>query len=88
MKKYLIYILLCLSLVLCGCSTCNVVEEKPQPNAQQLQCEHEWVEINWGITNGDGIIYDIYCPKCQFETTAGYKEWNKIQADMEYRNNN
>lgn len=86
-KKYLIHLLLCLTFVLCGC---NIVEEKPQQNAQQLQCEHEYVEIGWDINScddGSATTVDIYCPKCQWETTVSYREWNRIQADIEYRNN-
>lgn len=63
-------------------------EEKPQPNEQQIQCEHEYVEISWHAeicSDGSGVSYDIYCPKCQWETKVSYKEWNRIQVDMEYR---
>lgn len=87
-KKHLICTLLCLIFVLCGCS---VAEEKPQLNEQQLQCEHEWAEIDWHAeiaNDGSGVTYDIYCPKCQLETNVSYKEWNRIQVDMDYQNNN
>ena len=85
MKKKISVCLLCFVLGLCGC---NLIEEKPQPNEQQLQCEHEYVEIAWDINScGDGsaTTSDIYCPKCQWETTVSYKEWNRIQADMDYK---
>lgn len=82
MKKFLICILTCFVFGLCSCST---AEEKPQQTEQQLRCEHEWIEINCNLDIGN-VTYDIYCPKCQLETNVRYKEWNRIQADMEYRN--
>ena len=89
-KLLLICILICLVFNLCGCDTsCHLSEsQEPQPNEQQLQCEHEYAEIGWSITScsdGSGTSYDIYCPKCQWETTVSYKEWNRIQADMNYK---
>ena len=91
-KKILVCVLSCFVLGLCGCGDINVGEEKekPQPNEQQIQCVHEYAEIGWNIedcADGSATSYDIYCPKCQLETTVSYKEWNRIQADMEYRNN-
>ena len=90
MKKIILAcILLCFMFGLCGCSI-SIGEEKPQQNEQQLQCEHEWVELAWHLewcSNGDGVSYDIYCPKCQWETKVSYTEWHRIQADMEFKNN-
>ncbi len=80
MKRiYLICVLLCLAFLLCACST------KQEPNQQQLQCEHEWVEIDWHLTYG-GVLSDIYCPKCQLEQSVNAKELNKIQADINFKN--
>ena len=87
-KKFLICVLSCFMVGLCGCS---IGEEKPQQNEQQLQCEHEWVELGWNAeicSNGDGISFDIYCPKCQWESRVSYTDWKRIQADMEYKKEN
>lgn len=89
-KKFLsICIFTCFVFGLCGCDVPKFIgEEKPQPNEQQLQCEHEYVEIAWDINHcadGSATTTDIYCPKCQWETTVSYKEWNRIQADMDYK---
>lgn len=85
MKKVILAcILLCFMFVLFSCS----IGEKPQQNEQQLQCEHEWVELTWRpgwYSNGDGVSYDIYCPKCQLESRVTYTDWKRIQADMEYK---
>ena len=82
-KKYLISILLCMMLGLFGCAT----EEEPQLTDSQLLCEHEWVEVDKFYDRGAGdIMYAIYCPKCKSEMNVVYKEFNKIQADMEYQN--
>ena len=79
MKRiFLVCILLCITFLLCACNT------ELQPNEQQLQCEHEWVEIDW-YTTLTGVLSDIYCPKCQLEKSVKIKELNKIQADMDYR---
>lgn len=62
-------------------------EEKPPITEEQLQCNHEWTEIDWHAeiaSDGSGVTYDIYCPKCQLEEKVSYKEWNRIQADMNY----
>lgn len=90
MKKYLISVLLCVMFVLCGCESVEESKE-PQQTEQQLQCEHEWVEIAWDVTSysdGSGVGYDIYCPKCHIEKNVSSKEWNRIQADMDYKNSN
>lgn len=79
-KTYLVCILLSITLLLCACNT------EQQPNEQQLQCEHEWVEIDWHLTF-DGGLADIYCPKCKLEKSVSLKELNRIEADMNYKNN-
>ena len=87
MKKIYIICIFAFGLFLCGCAQC---EEKPQPNEQQLQCEHEYVEIDWNAraySDGSGVSYDIYCPKCKLEITVSSKEWKRIQADMNYKAN-
>lgn len=84
-KRILVSFLLCVMLGLFGCAT----EEEPQLTDSQLSCEHEWVEIDWSFVSyndGSGVGYDIYCPKCQTEENVSSKKWNKIQADMEYKN--
>ena len=91
-RKILVFIILCFMVCL-GLYACALIKEnpqqpEPQPNEQQLQCEHEYAEIGWSIascSDGSGTSYDIYCPKCQWETTVSYKEWNRIQADMNYK---
>lgn len=85
-KKILICVLSCFIFGLCGCGI-KIGEEKSQPNEQQIRCEHEYVEIDWSVeycVDGSNTSHDIYCPKCQWETTVSHKEWNKIQADMDY----
>lgn len=86
-KKPIASILLCgLTIGLCACSV-EEVKEEPKISEQQSLCEHEWVEIECHLEPGN-INYDIYCPKCQLETNVPYKEWNRIQADMEYKKGN
>lgn len=80
-KYFLIGTLVCFIMILSGCESQSQTNESTD---EQLQCEHEWVEIDWNHTLSNGVVYDIYCPKCQLETTASYKEWNRIQANMEY----
>lgn len=73
MKKQLVYIILCLMIGLCGCN-------------KQSRCYHEWNIIGLDIgfnENNSGIIYDIYCPKCELEQNVSYKEWNKLQLEMQ-----
>lgn len=84
-KEKLLVLLLISSTCLSGC---NIVKEKPKQNEQQLQCEHEYTEIAWHAvmaSDGSGVTYDIYCPKCQWETTVSSKEWKRIQANMSYK---
>ena len=86
-KRKLVVGVLLLSTII-GLSACGIVKEKPQQNEQQLQCEHEWVELGWNAewcSNGDGVSFDIYCPKCQWESRVTYTDWKRIQADMEYK---
>lgn len=84
-KKYLMCILLCVMFVLFGCTA----EEEPRLTEEQLSCEHEWVEIAYHVmsySDGSGVGYDVYCPKCHLEEGMSSKEWNRTQADMEYKN--
>lgn len=90
-KKILICVLFTFCTIsLCGCDVPEWIgKEKQQPNEQQLQCEHEWVEIDWHAqmaADGSGVIHDIYCPKCQLETNVSSKQWNRMKADMNYKN--
>ena len=82
-KRILASILLCMMLGLLGCAT----EEEPQLTDNQLLCEHEWVEVDkfYDLLEGE-IMCSIYCPKCKLEMNVTSKEFNKIQADTEYKN--
>lgn len=79
MKKKILAILF--GLILCFGMAMNTISNIP--NEQQSKCEHEYKVI---ARYGDTC--DIYCPKCKYETEVSSKEWNKIQADMEYKKEN
>lgn len=79
MKKIVLTIVL--GLALCFVIAVNTISNIP--NEQQSKCEHEYKVI---ARYGDTC--DIYCPKCKYETEVSSKEWNKIQADMEYKKEN
>lgn len=49
---------------------------------ESTECNHQWIEIE---TSSDGAIHTIYCPACESEKEVDSKEWNKIQADIEYQ---
>ena len=53
-------------------------------NEYQERCIHSWTEVDSHI-EGTTVYHDIYCPKCKLEKTVTNKEWNKIQADMNYQ---
>ena len=53
-------------------------------NEYQEICIHSWTEVDSHI-EGTTVYHDIYCPKCKLEKTITNKEWNKIQADMNYQ---
>jgi len=76
MKK--LYIILILAvLLLSGCGQKQVIDNN---------CKHEWVVVDsYSIITGV-LTHVIYCPKCKSEQRISVKEWNKIQADMEYEN--
>ena len=83
-KRLIASVLLCsLTIGLCACSI-GEEKEETQISEEQSLCEHEWVEIECHLEIGN-VNHDIYCPKCKLETNASYEEWNRIQADMEYR---
>lgn len=79
MKKIVLAVVLGLTL----CFVIAVSTISNIPNEQQSKCEHEYKAIaRYGDT------YDIYCPKCKYESEVSSKEWNKIQVDMEYKKKN
>lgn len=87
MKKVLMIVFGIISLGMVGCTKVD----NPQPNEQQINCDHEYTAVSWrpgSYSDGSNSGYDIYCPKCKWETKVSYKEWNKIQADMEYKKEN
>lgn len=93
MKKKILAVVLGLTLCL-GITGCAVGDDSITsniPNEKQSNCEHEYREISWYVqsySDGSKSGYDIYCPKCEYETNVSYKEWGKIQADMEYKKEN
>lgn len=93
MKKKILAVVLGLTLCfgMTGCGINNDSTTSNIPNKKQSKCEHEYKEIHWYIqscSDGSESSYDIYCPKCGYETNVSSKEWNKIQADMEYKKEN
>lgn len=93
MKKKILAVVLGLALCcgMTGCTESDDLANSNIPNEKQSNCEHEYREIDWHVqsySDGSNVGYDIYCPKCEYETNVSYKEWGKIQADMEYKKEN
>ncbi len=93
MKKKILAVALGLTLCfgMIGCTSSDDLAASNITNEQQSKCEHEYKEIDWHVqsySDGSNIGYDIYCHKCEYETNVSYKEWNKIQADIEYKKEN
>lgn len=64
------------------CCSFSLKEKLDNRTTSSKDCEHQWVEVE---TSSDGAIYTIYCPACKSEKEIDGKEWNKIQADIEYQ---
>ena len=93
MKKKILAVVLGLTMCfgMTGCTENDDLANSNIPNEKQSNCEHEYREIDWHVqsySDGSNVGYDIYCPKCEYETNVSYKEWGKIQADMEYKKEN
>ena len=93
MKKKILAVVLGLTLCfgMTGCTSSDDLAASNILNEQQSKCEHEYKEIDCHVqsySDGSNGGYDIYSPKCEYETNVSYKEWNKIQADMEYKKEN
>lgn len=93
MKKKFVAVIFGLALCfgITGCTASDDLTTSNILNEQQSNCEHEYKKIGVHLQSyldGSNVGCDIYCPKCKYETNVSYKEWNKIQADMEYKKEN
>ena len=93
MKKKILAVVSGLTLCfgMTGCTASDDLTTSNILNEQQSNCEHEYKKIGLHLQSyldGSNVGCDISCPKCKYETNVSYKEWNKVQVDMEYKKEN